>query len=72
LNIIKPGNLPQDAIYRATCSSCEAVYEFARHEARFSTDQRDGDALITRCPTPGCGKENWINPNPKRGSQWDR
>lgn len=72
VKIITPGNLPQNDVFKATCSSCQAVYEFARHEARLSTDQRDGDALITKCPQAGCGHENWINPNPHKGSQWDR
>lgn len=62
MKILKEGRLPEQQVYQTTCTKCGTEYEFKRGEARFSSDQRDGDALVTKCPLPGCGKENWIRP----------
>jgi hypothetical protein len=62
MKIIKQGALPQEKVYKATCGNCSTEYEFTRAEARCSADQRDGDILITKCPLPGCGQDNWIYP----------
>ena len=62
MRIITPGKLPQERIYRATCLSCGCRFEFARAEALYVHDQRDGDALVVKCPTPGCNKEEWVTP----------
>jgi len=62
MKILKEGQLPEAQVYKATCRKCGTEYEFTRGEARYSSDQRDGDALITKCPLLGCGQDNWIRP----------
>jgi RNase P subunit RPR2 len=50
MEIIRHGQLPLDKTYTVTCRNCDTVYRFQRSEARFHSDQRDGDALATDCP----------------------
>lgn len=72
VKIITEGALAAEKIYRQTCTSCGTIYEYARKEARYSSDQRDGDALVTDCPMPGCGCTNYSSIGGHSGSQWDR
>lgn len=59
MKIIKKGN-PNGKVYRVTCRHCGCVYEFERKEARFMSDQRDGDALTIDCPE--CNTTAWVVP----------
>lgn len=59
MKIIKPGCLTDKSVHRGTCQFCGCVIEFERWEARFQSDQRDGDALIMKCPT--CNREIWCD-----------
>lgn len=71
VRIITPGHLPEDKIHEATCGTCRCRFEFKQREARFSPDQRDGDALGIACPT--CNREVWIHPKHERhAQQWER
>jgi hypothetical protein len=38
---------------------CDCKFRFAASEARFVSDQRDGDDYVIKCPE--CGRENWID-----------
>lgn len=60
VRIITPGRLPEEKVHEATCSTCHCRFEFKQHEARFSPDQRDGDALGIKCPA--CSREVWVHP----------
>lgn len=51
MKIIRQGSLPENRVYRATCRRCDTEIEFARHEATYVPDQRDGDYLVITCPT---------------------
>lgn len=51
MKIIKPGSLPEERSYTATCYHCGAIVEFKRKEARIFSDQRDGTSLTVACPT---------------------
>jgi hypothetical protein len=42
----------------AECS-CGCKFHFAASEARYVSDQRDGDAYVVKCPE--CSRENWID-----------
>lgn len=57
MKVIRKGRLAEDEKYQAECNSCGTVIEFKRKEARFSSGQRDSDALVIGCPT--CKKEIW-------------
>lgn len=62
MKIITPGKLPQEKVYTTTCRNCGCRFEFTRDDARYVSDQRDGDALTVRCPQQGCNTEKWVTP----------
>jgi RNase P subunit RPR2 len=57
MRVIRKGALPEKRVYKGVCNHCGTIVEFAQEEARYVSDQRDGDALVVTCPT--CGKEIW-------------
>lgn len=57
MKVLREGRLAEDDIYQGECFHCGAVVEFQRKEARYVSDQRDGDALVVVCPT--CSNEIW-------------
>lgn len=59
MKIITPGKIPENRVYRTTCLHCQCTYEFARHEGKYVSDPRDGDAIVTSCPT--CHHEVYTN-----------
>lgn len=61
MRILRHGVLPETKVYRGECGHCKAIFEFHRHEARFSSDQRDGDFLTIPCPT--CKRDVFVNAN---------
>lgn len=58
MRIIVQGKLPEEQVYDTTCRNCNTQFEFARKEARFQPDQRDGDCLVIPCPL--CKKELYV------------
>lgn len=58
MKILTKGTKPTDRIYRSTCPECGTEYEFAQHEAKYHSDQRDGDVLEIKCPS--CQHTEWI------------
>jgi endogenous inhibitor of DNA gyrase (YacG/DUF329 family) len=54
MEIIKRGTLPSERQYSGTCSTCGTQVKFKEGEARFHSDQRDGDFITVDCPV--CGK----------------
>jgi hypothetical protein len=58
MKIIEYGDRPEDKVYRNKCGHCKTVYEFARKEAKFHSDQRDGDYLTINCPV--CQREAYV------------
>lgn len=51
---VKPG----ERNYETQCSKCYTRFRFKEAEARVVPDQRDGDAVVVKCPV--CGKECWV------------
>lgn len=51
MKIIKQGKLPEDKTYSGECNHCECEFEFQAKEAKYTTDQRDGDFYSIACPT---------------------
>lgn len=51
MKVIKQGTDPSTQPIHATCSNCKTEVEFLPHEARYSSDQRDGDFYSVDCPT---------------------
>ena len=56
MKIVKQGKV-DDNIYRGTCRNCGTEIEFDKNEAKYVSDQRDGDFLTMRCPTYRCGMD---------------
>lgn len=54
MKIIRRGQPPEQKTYFATCNHCKTEIEFERSEARYVSDQRDGDFLEVKCPV--CSK----------------
>lgn len=50
MKIIKRGTDPKAEPLRATCNNCQTVFEFHPIEAKYSSDQRDGDFYSIACP----------------------
>lgn len=50
MKVIFKGTAPSETIHRGTCNRCKTIVEFARHEAKYTSDQRDGDYLTVECP----------------------
>jgi RNase P subunit RPR2 len=59
MRIIERGDLPESKVFQSRCTRCQTLYEFERREAEYRSDQRDGDFLLTHCPT--CGRQNFTN-----------
>ncbi len=57
MKIIERGIKPDDAVCKSRCMHCKTLVEFQRSEARYVSDQRDGDALVVACPV--CEREIW-------------
>jgi RNase P subunit RPR2 len=57
MRVVVKGQRPEDRVYRGSCKHCHTTVEFIRIEARYVSDQRDGDALVVTCPT--CDQEIW-------------
>lgn len=60
VEIIKAGKKPEDKVITTTCKHCATKFRFKVSEARMSFDQRDGDALVIKCPL--CSQSVWISP----------
>jgi ribosomal protein S27E len=54
MEIIKRGVIPEERVYYAKCGYCESELRFRRSEAKYVSDQRDGDYLVVKCPV--CSK----------------
>ena len=59
MEILQRGQPPSERTYTQTCMDCRTVYRFKAGEAKYQSDQRDGDAYETGCPV--CGRKNWIS-----------
>lgn len=60
MEIIKAGKLPGQRTYTTTCGNCGCRFKFKASEAKFESDQREGDALVVKCPTRKCGEKIWV------------
>lgn len=58
VEVLRKGKKPEDRQYEVTCRHCRAQLRFKRSEARYSSDQRDGNALTVACPE--CKHDVWV------------
>lgn len=72
MTIITPGKLKSETLRHCSCTSCGCHFTFKDKEARYQSDQRDGDALVVICPQQGCGTENWVPATLGTWNQVDR
>lgn len=63
MEIIRQGHDPALTPVQATCNRCDTAIRFFPHEAKYVSDQRDGDFYQIKCPT--CG--NNITASVRRG-----
>lgn len=57
IEVTKPGVLPETIKRSGKCNYCGCEFTFTTADARYSSDQRDGDALVVPCPT--CTRDVW-------------
>lgn len=67
MEIIVRGKLPEEDEYEATCYRCRTVFRFQRVEARYVSDQREGDYLSIACPV--CKAKNSVDV--EKGRTWN-
>lgn len=58
VEILYRGLPPQEREYTYTCPNCATRFRFKRSEAKYISDQRDGDTLEIPCPV--CPKPCWV------------
>lgn len=58
VKIIKQGKVPETTPIRCSCNHCRTVFEFLPVEAKYVSDQRDGDAYKIACPV--CKRDCWV------------
>ena len=57
MKILQEGKLPVERIYKLHCNRCSTIFEFQQKEAKYVSDQRDGDFLEITCPLADCNKK---------------
>lgn len=50
IEVINRGHLPENDQFEAKCNHCKSDLRFLRSDARFTSDQRDGDFVTVDCP----------------------
>lgn len=53
MKVISKGIDPATVPLQCTCGQCRSVIEFLPHEAKYTSDQRDGDFYKIQCPVCG-------------------
>lgn len=61
MKIIERGTDPNTTPIRATCNHCRTIFEFQPIEAKYNSDQRDGDCYSIDCPV--CNRTVYKNAN---------
>jgi hypothetical protein len=60
IEVVSVGNKqPENRIYRRSCGNCGSLLQFKSGDGRFVCDQRDGNAIVIKCPV--CGVDVWTN-----------
>lgn len=59
MKIIKSGNTKKPKEVKCTCQRCECKFSFTEKEAKFVSDQRDGNYYAVKCPE--CKTSNAID-----------
>lgn len=50
IRIVQRGVLPEEKIYRGTCSYCKTIFTFNGSDGTLRSDQREGDYYEITCP----------------------
>ena len=59
MEILSRGNDPAKRQYTGTCTTCGTRVRFLKQEAKYHSDQRDGDYLSVKCPE--CPASIYVN-----------
>lgn len=64
MEILRKGVLPADRRYVKTCPNCQTMFRFKQAETMpsGSTDQRDFNTRMIRCPLQGCDNNMVVGP----------
>lgn len=62
MKIIRMGKPHGDEKFKATCNGCNTKVEFLKSEAKYVTDQSDGDYYEVQCPV--CPRRITLAPKP--------
>jgi hypothetical protein len=58
IEVVIRGKPPAERSYTVTCR-CKSVLKFLRRDAKFTSDQREGDFLTISCPV--CAESVHVN-----------
>lgn len=61
MEIIEKGQLPGEREHTGTCSNCRCKVRFKEKEAEYRSYPRNEAVWVVKCPTPGCGKEIFVD-----------
>jgi len=50
MKILERGQIPNEQLYEIRCTKCRTLFQFQQQEAKYHSDQRDGDYLMIDCP----------------------
>lgn len=50
IEIVRRGKPKEEKEYQAGCRYCGTIIKFKRGDAKYQSDQREGDYLVVDCP----------------------
>lgn len=74
MKVLKKGMLPEDRTYQTTCTRCDTIMEFKRHEGKLISNQFDSIIEVT-CPVclhNVCVNSEHYLENENRNNQYGR
>lgn len=60
MEIIEPGQIPEEEVFTGQCTRCRCKVRFKRSEAKYRSSPRNETFLTVKCPTAKCGNEIWV------------
>jgi hypothetical protein len=69
MEILHRGIPPSERTHEATCITCQTKIRFKQGEAKYQSDQRDGDYLSIECPV--CNRTITKQINSRTGNYWN-
>ena len=72
MEILHKGTPPSARVHEATCNTCKTQIRFKQYEAKYHSDQREGDYLSIGCPVCGHSitKQAYSKPFDPIAAEW--